>query len=120
MACWLVSAATGIERKSLVFLFTDTQIVDEGMVEDINNILNSGEVPSLFTPEERDKKINQSTEKAREAGQGASRDEVYAYFISTVRDRMHIVLAMSPIGDAFRTRSLKTDSWAMTVQQAGK
>lgn len=27
-----------------VFLFSDTQITDEGFVEDINNLLNSGEV----------------------------------------------------------------------------
>lgn len=32
-----------------VFLFSDTQITDEGFVEDINNLLNSGEViTSLF------------------------------------------------------------------------
>jgi len=78
--------------------------VDEGMVEDINNMLNSGEVPSLFTPEEKDKKINQSMERAREANMAASRDEVYSYFIGQVRDNLHIVLGMSPVGDAFRTR----------------
>ena len=34
----------GIQGTPLVFLFTDTQIVNEGFVEDINNLLNSGEV----------------------------------------------------------------------------
>lgn len=34
----------GIEGKNTVFLFTDTQIVQEAFLEDINNILNSGEV----------------------------------------------------------------------------
>ena len=94
----------GIDRRSVVFLFNDSQIVDEGMVEDVNNMLNSGEVPSLFTVEEKDKKINQSMEAAREAGMGSSRDEVYSFFISRVRDNLHIVLGMSPVGDAFRTR----------------
>lgn len=32
----------GVEGKDTVFLFADTQIVWEGMLEDINNILNSG------------------------------------------------------------------------------
>lgn len=32
-----------------VFLFSDTQITDEGFVEDINNLLNSGEVIQLHT-----------------------------------------------------------------------
>ena len=39
--------AAGEEGKPLVFLFTDTQIVKESFLEDINNILNTGEVPPL-------------------------------------------------------------------------
>eukprot|EP01064_Diplonema_japonicum_P033482 TRINITY_DN6608_c3_g1_i1.p1 TRINITY_DN6608_c3_g1~~TRINITY_DN6608_c3_g1_i1.p1 ORF type:complete len:4220 (+),score=898.37 TRINITY_DN6608_c3_g1_i1:135-12794(+) len=94
----------GVDQRPVVFLFNDSQIVDEGMVEDVNNMLNSGEVPSLFTVEEKDKMINHSMESARQNGMGGSRDEVYSYFISRVRDNLHIVLGMSPVGDAFRTR----------------
>lgn len=32
----------GVENNDTVFLFTDTQIVKEEFLEDINNILNSG------------------------------------------------------------------------------
>lgn len=35
-----------------VFLFSDTQIVNETFLDDINNVLNSGEVPNLFEPDE--------------------------------------------------------------------
>lgn len=35
---------TGISNESVVFLFSDTQIQQEGFLEDINNILNSGEL----------------------------------------------------------------------------
>lgn len=35
-----------------VFLFDDTQIIREEFLEDINGILNTGEVPSLFNDEE--------------------------------------------------------------------
>ncbi len=35
-------AIAGNAGEPVVFLFNDTQIVNEGMVEDINNILNSG------------------------------------------------------------------------------
>jgi hypothetical protein len=35
-------------------LITDEQIVDEAFLEDINNVLNTGEVPGLFESEEYD------------------------------------------------------------------
>lgn len=36
--------AAGVDGEPVVFLFSDTQIVEEGFLEDINNLLNSGEV----------------------------------------------------------------------------
>jgi dynein heavy chain len=42
----------GVENKPTVFLFVDTQVVEETFLEDINNILSSGEVPSLYKPDE--------------------------------------------------------------------
>ena len=36
----------------MCFLFDETQVVTETFVEDLNNILTSGEVPNLFTKEE--------------------------------------------------------------------
>lgn len=32
-----------------------TQIINEGMLEDVNNILNSGDVPNLYGPEEMER-----------------------------------------------------------------
>lgn len=43
---------TGVELKATSFLFVDTQIADESFLEDINNILSSGEVPNLYKPDE--------------------------------------------------------------------
>ena len=37
----------------MTFLFSDTQIKNETFVEDINNMLNSGEVPNIFPSDER-------------------------------------------------------------------
>ena len=42
----------GVENKPTVFLFNDTQVLEESFLEDINNILSSGEVPNLYKPEE--------------------------------------------------------------------
>jgi dynein heavy chain, axonemal len=43
----------GAKRVPTVFLFSDTQIVTEAFVEDINNLLNTAEVPNLFPNEEK-------------------------------------------------------------------
>ena len=42
---------------------------------------------------------------AKEAGIAENdRDGVFGHFISIVRNNLHIVLCMSPVGEAFRTR----------------
>ncbi|XP_054635035.1 dynein axonemal heavy chain 6 isoform X2 [Dunckerocampus dactyliophorus] len=95
----------GVDRKDTVFLFTDTQIVVEEFLEDINNMLNSGEVPNLFEKDELEQVLAATRPKAKEAGiSEENRDEVFQYFISRVREKLHIVLCMSPVGDAFRSR----------------
>lgn len=43
----------GGEGKPTLFLFSDTEIKDESFIEDINMILNTGEVPNLFAPDEK-------------------------------------------------------------------
>ena len=39
--------------KTMVFLITDTQIKEESFLEDIDNLLNTGEVPNLFATDEK-------------------------------------------------------------------
>ena len=38
----------GIDNKPVTFLFCDTQIINEQMLEDMNNILNSGDVTGIY------------------------------------------------------------------------
>ncbi|CAE7768654.1 DNAH7 [Symbiodinium sp. CCMP2456] len=47
----MLTKAGGSEEHT-VFLFSDTQIKDEGFVEDVNNLLNTGEIPNLFPAED--------------------------------------------------------------------
>jgi len=91
-------------EKPVVFLFSDTQIVKESFLEDISNILNSGEVPNLMETEDMERLLNIARPLAKAAGKEESRDVVYAHFVQIVRENLHIVLAMSPIGDSFRIR----------------
>lgn len=43
----------GEQAVNIVFLFCDHQIKDEAFLEDINMLLNSGDIPSLFENDER-------------------------------------------------------------------
>ena len=43
----------------MTFLFSDTQIVKESFLEDLNNILNTGEVPNIWGPEDYDEILNE-------------------------------------------------------------
>lgn len=37
---------------------TDTQIIDEAFIENLNNLLNTGEIPNLWAAEDKDEIIN--------------------------------------------------------------
>ena len=68
-------------------------------------MLNSGEVPNLFEPDEYERVIIGCRPAAKEAGIAeGNRDAIYEFFINRVRNNRHIVLCMSPVGSAFRTR----------------
>lgn len=95
----------GVLNAPTVFLITDTQICQEAFLEDINNILNSGEVPGLFESDEFEKVILGVRDECVKAKlEDQSRDGMFAFFINRVRANLHIVLCMSPVGDAFRRR----------------
>eukprot|EP00767_Chilomastix_cuspidata_P003405 gnl/Chilomastix_cuspidata/3528.p1 GENE.gnl/Chilomastix_cuspidata/3528~~gnl/Chilomastix_cuspidata/3528.p1 ORF type:complete len:4397 (+),score=382.77 gnl/Chilomastix_cuspidata/3528:1904-13192(+) len=99
-----VLTVAGVEGQPIIFLFTENQIVDETQLEDINSILNTGEVPNLFENEEMDAIINNIRPKAKEAGISGGRDLLLQFFTSRVRDNLHIILCMSPANDSFRRR----------------
>ncbi|KAM5307672.1 dynein axonemal heavy chain 2 [Glossophaga mutica] len=92
----------GVELKATSFLFTDTQIADESFLEDINNILSSGEVPNLYKTDEFEEIQTQIIDQARTEQVPESSDSLFAYLIERVRNNLHIILCLSPVGDPFR------------------
>ena len=92
----------GVDNKPTVFLFNDTQVVEEIFLEDINNILSSGEVPNLYKPEEFEEVKTALADSVKADGIQDTADSVFSYFIERVRNNLHIVLCMSPVGDPFR------------------
>lgn len=101
----------GAGSQPMTFLFSDTQIKNETFVEDINNMLNNGEVPNIFPNDERTAVCESVRPFAKQIFGKAAADmnlqDLYAFFIRRVKQNLHIVLAFSPIGDAFRDRLRK-------------
>jgi dynein heavy chain len=99
--------AAGFEAKETVFLFSDTQITQEVFVEDINNILNGGEIPNLYADAEDQNMVIEAMKdvnKNNQAYKNMGEAEVMLDFITKAKKSIHLVLAMSPIGEDFKRR----------------
>ncbi|KAJ3389327.1 Dynein heavy chain 7, axonemal [Entophlyctis sp. JEL0112] len=96
--------------KQTIFLFSDTQIQQEAFLEEINNVLNSGEVPNLYAQDEKQELFEvMRNNGARTAGE-ISPAALFQIFIDRCRENLHVVLCMSPVGEAFRNRLRKFPS----------
>ncbi|XP_071816044.1 dynein axonemal heavy chain 12-like isoform X3 [Apostichopus japonicus] len=96
----------GAEGKPTVFLITDTQIKEESFLEDIDNLLNTGEVPNLYAVDEK-QEIMEAVRPVAQAGDknaDFSPLALFAFFVSRCRENLHVIIAFSPIGEAFRNR----------------
>ncbi|XP_026153434.1 dynein heavy chain 8, axonemal-like [Mastacembelus armatus] len=105
----LLYKTTGAEGKGITFIFTDNEIKDEAFLEYLNNVLSSGEVSNLFAKDEM-QEITQSlipVMKKEFPRVPPTFDNLYDYFISRSRKNLHVVLCFSPVGQKFRSRSLK-------------
>lgn len=100
----------GVDEKQTVFLLSDTQIVKEAFLEDVNNVLNNGEIPNLYGDDEKftmvkENMIEQNKNTDARYKKGSILDkEIWLHFLSNCKNNVHIVLAMSPIGEAYRRR----------------
>lgn len=45
---------SGIDGTGISFIMTDTQIIEEAFIENLNNLLNTGTIPNLMLPEDID------------------------------------------------------------------
>ncbi len=58
----------------------------------------------MFANDEKDRIITDIRDWVEASGQNPSKDGCWTAFINRVRDNLHIVLTMSPVGDTFRAR----------------
>ncbi|KAJ1516963.1 Dynein heavy chain 2, axonemal [Coelomomyces lativittatus] len=94
----------GVEGKASVFILSDTQISNEAFLEDFSSILSSGEVPNLFSAEEMTEIRESIRPLALEDKRADTAEALNNFFIERVCNRLHAILCLSPVGDAFRNR----------------
>ena len=94
---------SGVMGNNVCFLFPDNHVMEESFLEDINNLLNTGEVPDLFEKkDEKDELMNDLNEEI--ARMKLEVADPWSYFVERVREYLHICLAFSPVGDLLRVR----------------
>uniref|UniRef100_A0A8C3KVW3 Dynein axonemal heavy chain 12 n=1 Tax=Calidris pygmaea TaxID=425635 RepID=A0A8C3KVW3_9CHAR len=81
----------GVKGLKTVFLITDAQIKEESFLEDVDSVLNTGEVPNLFAPDEKQEIIEAP---------------IFVYINLMLSNSIwnFMLHSFSPIGDAFRNR----------------
>lgn len=94
----------GAQNEQVAFIFSDTQIVKESFLEDINNVLNTGEVPNLYEIADIEEIVNNVRQAAKDAGKLDTKDSIFQHYVQLCRDNLHIILAFSPVGEQFRVR----------------
>ncbi|KAM4613811.1 dynein axonemal heavy chain 1 [Polymixia lowei] len=94
----------GLLNQQITFLFVDTQIKSESFLEDVNNILNSGDIPNLYAADEQEQILMAMKPVVQDMDQQPTKANLMAAYIKRVRRNIHTVLCMSPIGEVFRAR----------------
>ncbi|XP_051881424.1 dynein axonemal heavy chain 6-like [Pristis pectinata] len=95
---------TGAHRVKTVLLLTDSDLLKDSFLEDLNCMVSSGQVPGLFDSEELDSIIMELKEHEREGNVPDNKEALYRFFLQCVHDRLHIALALSAAGSMFRQR----------------
>ncbi|XP_032314242.1 dynein heavy chain 1, axonemal isoform X8 [Camelus ferus] len=84
----------GLHSLPITFLFSDTQIKNESFLEDINNVLNSGDIPNLYTLDEQDQIVNTMRPYIQEQGLQPTKANLMAAYTRHIRSNIHVVLCM--------------------------
>ena len=63
-------------------------------MEDLNNILNSGDVPNIYTTEELDSIYSTMKPVVQESGLPPTKTNLFSFYTKRVRNNLHTVICM--------------------------
>ena len=86
----------------MVFLLNEAEIIYESFLDDVNNLINNGEISGLIVRELQDRIAEELQDDAR-----ALRVSEMSLFVSRMRSKLHIIVCLSPVGDELRARFRK-------------
>lgn len=91
------------EKFSTVFIFSDNDIIEESFLEDVQNLLSSGNVPNLYTKDDLENRVIGEMRKIykREGGTDETQAVMTDWFFNKVKNNLHMSICMSPIGSDF-------------------
>lgn len=94
------------KNQPICFLFSDNEIISEGFIEDVNNILSLGEIPNLFIKKDtRDDfaPIRDRIRKMHGTKERESDEMIFDEFISIIQKNLHVIFCISQSGSNLRT-----------------
>lgn len=74
------------------------------MLEDINNILNAGDIPNLYKTEDMEPINKVGRIICQEKNLQVTMMNMFTSYLSQVKRNTHMIIAMSPLGEIFRAR----------------
>lgn len=84
----------GLENKSMVFLFSDIQIKFEFFLEDLNNILNFGDVFNIYAFDDLENIYIAMKLACQDMGMQFTKINLFFLYIKNVRSNFYIVIMM--------------------------
>uniref|UniRef100_F7F2H3 AAA+ ATPase domain-containing protein n=1 Tax=Ornithorhynchus anatinus TaxID=9258 RepID=F7F2H3_ORNAN len=79
-----------------------TALLIESFLEDLNCILNTGNIPDLFENEELGNIAENISSVVKQENNTSSRQAILSFFLKEVYRNLHIILTVSPAGSNFR------------------
>jgi dynein heavy chain, axonemal len=97
----------GVKGEGVVFLLNDSQISNERFLVYINDLLGSARIADLYSKDEQENIVNTVVNKVKAKGLATDPTTCWNYFIGMVRQNLHCILCVSPVGVELRSRTRK-------------